>query len=75
MIVAERIKERVEKLPIPLQTEVLELVERLLDKAEEKMARQEEIEWADLSLESALRDMPDDEEPVYTDADLKIRFK
>jgi len=38
-------------------------------------ARQEELEWSEISLEWASRDIEDDDIPDYTEADLKEKWK
>lgn len=70
MPIAEKIQQYVQQLPTPAQAEVLDFVEYLLAKKE----RQEEEEWAKLSLASAMRGMEDEETPLYSPADLKVIF-
>jgi len=70
MPIAEKIQQHVQRLPTNVQAEVLDFVEYLLAKTE----RQEEREWSDLSLASALRGMEEEETPLYTPADLRIIF-
>ena len=74
MIVTERIHQYVQKLPEPFQTEVLDFVEYLLQKAERETVQQDELAWSNLSLELAMRDMEDEDTPNYTTADLKEVF-
>jgi len=74
MVLSERIQERVERLPVPFQAEVLDFVEYLLAKAEREAVRQERKLWSSLSLSSAMRGMEDEEVPPYTTADLKVVF-
>lgn len=74
MVLAERIQEYVQKLPAALQAQVLDFVEYLLTKLERQAARQEEKDWAGLSLAFAMRGMEQEETPVYTAADLKVVF-
>ena len=50
--------------------EVLDFIEYLLTKAE----RQEKSDWTELSLTFAMREMQDEETPVYTAADLSVMF-
>ena len=70
MALAEKIQQRVSKLPPPFQTEVLDFVEYLLTKTEP----QKERDWSDLSLALAMRGMEGEETPAYTMADLKEVF-
>ena len=70
----QRIKERIEKLPISFQAEVLDFVDYLSVKAEREAVQQERRLWSSLSLSSAMRGMEDEEVPAYTTADLKVVF-
>jgi len=74
MVVAERIREHVQKLSEPLQAEVLHFVEFLLLKVERESAQQDELGWTDFSLTMAMRGMEDEDTPTYTTADLKVVF-
>lgn len=80
MIVADKIHQHVTTMPTPLQAEVLNFVEFLLHKAKHHhkqtydMAEIDDITWSTVSLEMALRDMVDDDEPTYTLNDLKEKF-
>lgn len=71
MVVVERIQRYLQRLPPPLQTEVLDFIEYLLVKAE----REERTEWSNLSLAHAMRGMENEAMPVYTIADLRVEFK
>lgn len=70
MVVSEKIQLYVQRLPALFQAEALDFVEYLLAKAE----RQEEDDWAELSLTSAMRGMEDEATPTYTRTDLKVVF-
>ena len=74
MPVIEKIHQYVQRLPQPLQTEVLDFVEYLLSKVEHETAGQEEGDWSALSLAFAMRGMEDETTPAYTRADLKVVF-
>lgn len=74
MAVAQQIQESVQRLPTAFQAEVLDFVEYLLAKAEREALREEEQEWANFSLATAMRDMEDDEDAEYTLSDLKVVF-
>ncbi len=74
MLEVERIQQYVQRLPAPLQAEVLDFIEYLLTRAERDAALQEERDWSDLSLAAAMRGMEDESFPVYTRADLKVVF-
>ncbi len=72
MGMAEKIQEYIQKLPQPLQAEVLDFAEYLLSKVERES--EEETNWSALSLASAMRGMEDEGSPAYTVADLKAVF-
>ena len=74
MAIAEKIHKYIEELPKPFQEEALDFIEYLLMKAKYKSAQQEDESWSSLSLTSAMRDMEDEDTPLYTDADLKVIF-
>jgi hypothetical protein len=74
MILAEEIVERVQRLPEPLQAEVLDFVEFLLAKSSEESEKQENRRWMEFALQSAFRGMEDEPE-LYADKDLKERFQ
>lgn len=74
MSVAEKIDERVRRLPERTQAEVPDFVEYLLIKEERRQARREEQEWSRLSLSLAMRGMGDEDSPEYTSEDLEERF-
>ena len=69
MTIAEKIFKKTQSLPEDKQAEVLDFVDFL----ERKLALEEDREWAEFSLASALRGMEDEEE-LYTLDDLKERF-
>lgn len=69
MIVTDQITDKVQKLPVPLQEEVLDFVEYLLHKSNGNS------EWSEFSLAQAMRGFADDELPEYTDADLKEKWQ
>ena len=74
MIISEKIKQNVQKLPSSLQMEVLNFVEYLLTKTEQEKDHQEMQAWSEFSLASAMRDMEDTDTPLYSLSDLKITF-
>lgn len=74
MNVVKRINEQVQRLPEQTQAEVLNFVEYLLAKTDHEDARQEDHDWSQLSLDSAMRGMEDNDLPEYTEADLEERF-
>ena len=75
MTVGERIHQELQKLPEPLQQEVLEFVEYLRTRAQaEDDSPEAEESWSSMSLRSALRGMESEDGPEYTTEDLKERF-
>ncbi len=74
MAVTEEINRRVQRLPEPMQTEVLHFVEYLLTRTQRDDARQEDQAWFNLSLRSAMRGTEDEGSPDYSEADLTERF-
>lgn len=74
MIITEKIQEYVQRLPAPLQSEVLDFIEYLLSKAERDSPLRESQAWSDSSLRSAMRGMENEVTPSYTVADLKALF-
>ena len=69
MIVTDQINGKLQKLPLPLQQEVLDFVEFLLHKSDNGVN-----EWSEFSLAQAMRGLEDDDLPEYTDADLKEKW-
>jgi Protein of unknown function (DUF2281) len=70
MMVSEQINGKLQRLPLPLQEEVLDFVEFLLHKNGDG-----EQEWSKFSLAQAMRGLEDDDMPEYTDADLKDKWQ
>lgn len=71
MTTAERIHERIQELPEPLQAETLDFIEFLMQR---QTVRNEDLDWSQLSLATAMRDIEDDEDPVYNESDLKEKW-
>lgn len=69
MAIDETIYQQVQRLPHLLQEELLDFVQFLLMKVEQR----EKQEWFSLSLASALAEM-DDEPSLYSLADIKVLF-
>jgi hypothetical protein len=74
MVVAEKIQQYVQKLPAPFQSEVLDFVQYLLAKVEQETGNREEKAWSALSLAYAMRNMEEENHPIYTLSDLKVTF-
>ena len=73
MAAREKIYESVQKLPEPLQAEVLDFIEFLLSR-EERAHTPDDPLWARFSLSTAMRGMEDENTPNYTQVDLKVVF-
>jgi hypothetical protein len=74
MAVVDKIQRYMRRLPASSQAEVLDFAEYLLAKAEREADRQEERDWSDLSLTSAMHGMEDEDAPIYIASDLKTVF-
>lgn len=75
MIVSEKINQKVEKLPIAIQLEVLDFVEFVAQKAERINSEDEGKQWAEFSLNQAMKGLEDEETLEYTEADLKEKWR
>ena len=71
MTTAERIHEQIQRLPEPLQAEVLDFIEFLMQR---QSVRKEDLDWSHLSLAAAMRDIEDEDVPIYDESDLKERW-
>ena len=71
MTTAERIHEQVQRLPEPLQAEALDFIEFLMQR---QSVRKEDLDWFHLSLATAMRDIEDEDVPIYDESDLKERW-
>ena len=71
MATAERIHEQVQKLPEPLQAEALDFIEFLMQR---QSVQKEDLDWSHLSLATAMRDIEDEDVPIYDESDLKERW-
>jgi hypothetical protein len=75
MTVTESIQQYTQRLPTPLQLEVLDFVKYLLFKKEQEIVEeQDELVWSSLSLELAMQGMEDENTPLYTREDLQEVF-
>ena len=68
MVLSEKIKEYIQKLPEAFQQEVLDYLEFLLTKTD-----REEKEWSHASLKYAIRGMEQEPE-IYSISDIKARY-
>ena len=75
MTTLESIHQYAQMLPDSLQREVLDFVRFLLFKREQEIIpEQDDLEWSNFSLASAMRGMENEDTPVYTTDDLKEVF-
>jgi hypothetical protein len=74
MAIADKLQEKMSKLPEPLQNEILDFAEYLVRKFD-RQERQADREWANLSLQHALRGIEDESLPCYNLSDLKVVFQ
>ena len=72
-MVAEEVTNKLQKLPIAAQEEVLHFIEFIAQKFERKA--DEDKQWSEFSLAQAMRGMEDEDAPDYTEADLKERWQ
>lgn len=70
MTLAQKIQQKVEKLPEAVQAEILDFV----DFIDQKKERSSDLEWKAFSLSSAMRGMETETSPDYTPSDLKETF-
>ncbi len=75
MIVSEKINQKVEKLPISIQLEILDFVEFVAQKAEKINSADEREQWTEFSLSQAMKGLEDEEIPEYTESDLKEKWR
>lgn len=74
MTTSEAIVQHLRSLPESTKQEVLDFVEFLKSRRQERMIREEEMAWSEFSVASAMRGMEEEETP-YTLADLKESFR
>ncbi len=75
MTTVDKISEQVHQLPEPFQEEVLDFIEFLINKSKRENSRKEDLEWFDLSLSSAMREIEDEDGPTYNETDLKEKWQ
>ena len=75
MTTLESIQLYAQMLPDSLQREVLDFARFLLFKQEQEItSEQDDTEWSNFSLASAMQGMENEDTPVYTTDDLKEVF-
>ena len=70
----ELINRKIQKLPEPFQKEVLDFIEFLATKTLRQNTRKEDLEWYNLSLNTAMRNLDDDEFPTYCETDFREKW-
>jgi hypothetical protein len=65
----EQVTDKLQKLPIAAQEEVLHFIEFPAQKFEQKA--DENKQWSDFSLSQAVKGLENEDLPEYTEADLK----
>lgn len=75
MTATEQITDRLQKLPPPLQREVLAFIEFLAQKVAQREDASEEAEWTKFSLAQAMNGLENEDSPEYIEADLKEKWQ
>ena len=75
MMVSEKISQKLEKLPLAIQLEVLDFVEFVAQKVERQNSENEDKQWTEFSLNKAMKGLENEETPEYTEADLKEKWR
>ncbi|MGI8668983.1 MAG: DUF2281 domain-containing protein [Aridibacter sp.] len=73
MIVTKQVTEKLQKLPISAQEEVLHFIEFLTQRFEQEA--DEDKQWSDFSLAQSMKGLENDELPEYTEEDLKEKWQ
>lgn len=73
MSVIKQVNDKLQKLPIAAQEEVLHFIEFLAQKFKQESV--EDKHWSDFSLNQAMEGLEDDDLPEYTEADLKEKWQ
>ena len=75
MATADQVSQQISQLPEAFQKEALDFIEFLTKKAKQENSREEDLEWFNLSVTSAMRDVEDGDGPVYDESDLKEKWE
>ncbi len=70
----EQIVKGIQSFPYQMQVEVLDFIGYLKSKVATEQERREDMEWSYLSLTNAVKDIDDEKEEGYTEADLKEKW-
>lgn len=74
MSTEEQITDRLQRLPQPLQREVLDFIDFLVQRVAQRDI-DEESEWERFSLAQAMNGLEDEDSPQYTEADMKEKWQ
>jgi len=75
MSAKEQITDRLQKLPQPLQREVLDFIDFLAQKVAQSEDSGEEADWKEFSLAQAMSGLENEDSPEYGEADLKEKWQ
>ena len=75
MSAKEQITDRLQKLPQPLQREVLDFIDFLAQRVAQREVVSEEVEWTKFSLAQAMNGLENEGSPEYSEADLKEKWQ
>jgi len=75
MSAKEQISDRLQKLPPPLQREVLDFIDFLAERVAQREDGCEEAEWTKFSLAQTMNGLENEDSPEYSEADLKERWQ
>jgi hypothetical protein len=75
MSAKEQITDRLEKLPQPLQREVLDFIDFLAQRVAQREGAGEEADWKKFSLAQAMSGLENEDSPEYSEADLKEKWQ
>lgn len=75
MTAEEQITDRLQRLPLPLQREVLDFIDFLVQRVAQHEAVHDEAEWEKFSLAQAMNGLESEDSPEYGEADLKEKWQ
>ena len=75
MSAKEQITNKLQKLPQPLQREVLDFIDFLAQRVVQSEDSGEEADWKEFSLAQAMNGLENEDSPEYSEADLKERWQ
>lgn len=75
MSAKEQITDRLQKLPQPLQREVLDFIDFLAQRVAQGEDSAEQSDWTKFSLAQAMSGLENEDSPEYSEADLKEKWQ